>query len=186
MNSGNVFQTWKALWRSVCYIPIDTRTSYASSQWKLILHHPKHSLHPSIPNPGASCKSRIASHGFLSCSLSWCGHSIVPLILTMQSKCPFFHTQAAGCHHSSSAVSTFLLFHVWHTLFFMPGSQCCNPALTRPRSQLYPVMTVLCVFLLPSTLYYVSPEIQYPHLPPCQLKDPILTHQQLFCTPFTM
>lgn len=42
------------------------------------------------------------------------------------------------------------------------------------------------LFFLPVYLYYVSYEIQCSHLLPYHLKDPILIHQQLFCTPLTI
>lgn len=159
MNSGNVLQTWKALWVSVCYIPISTRTSYASSQWKLILHHPEVFLHPSAPNHGASCTSHIASHGFLSCPFSWHGHNTLPLILLIQSKCPFFHPWDVGCLHSSNT-SAFLLFHTRHTMFSMPESSCCNHVNMALVTDFPNDHSSLCF----SSSHYIiraSPEIQY-------------------------
>lgn len=94
------------------------------------------------------------------------------------------------CGMSSSLKSC---FHI--SPFFTYGMPCspCQAvsvltvsALTGSWSQLSPVITVLCAFLPPSILGYVSPEIQYPHLPPCHLKGPILTHQRLFRTPSTI
>lgn len=73
-----------------------------------------------------------------------------------------------GCLHSSNTVSTFLLFHTRHTVFSMPGSRCCNHALTWSWSQISPMITILHAFLPPIISYHVYPEIKYPisTLPP--------------------
>lgn len=163
MNSGDVLWTWKALCRSACYIPINTRTS---SQWKSILHHTQGSLHSSTSTLGASCNSHISSLEFLSCSLlqTWKQHCASHFSQTSQG--PILPSIRCGYVVNPCFLSflSFLLFHLWHDPFSVLRGLCCNLASTCPWSLLSPV-TKLLVFISYQLMLLCVPQNSVSHPP---------------------